>query len=131
MVDRPQQQHGVHGAVAEVQVARVTQRGVDVGRVGDRAELVNVERHEVAVLDPVATLGQSLRIAPRAAADIGDHRGWGRELAQHDLLGALELQDAARLGEAITLLAPGVVLVQGRVDGAVHEPPRWHTAPDP
>jgi hypothetical protein len=57
----------------------------------------------------------------RAAADVGDHQGWGRKLSQHDLRGALELEHAARLGEAITLLAPGVVLVQGRVDGAVHE----------
>jgi hypothetical protein len=41
----------------------------------------------------------------RAAADVGDHQGWGRKLSQHDLRGALELEHAARLGEAITLLA--------------------------
>jgi hypothetical protein len=54
-VERPQQQHGIHGAVAEVQVAGVADRGVDPIGVGDRAELLDVERHEVAVLDPVAT----------------------------------------------------------------------------
>ncbi len=129
MIERPQQQHGIHSAVIQVEVTGVTNRSVDPGHVGDGAHLVDVQRHEIAVLDPVATLGQPQRIAPRPAADVGDHRGRGWQVAQQDFFGALELQDAPRLGEAVALLAKGVVLLQGRVDRTVHQPPRWHTAP--
>jgi hypothetical protein len=79
-----------------------------------------VERHQVAVLDPVAALGQPERVGARPAADVGDQRRRRREVPQHDLLGALELERAPGPGEAVLFQAEGVVLVQGGVDRGAH-----------
>jgi hypothetical protein len=128
MVDRPQEQHGVDCRVAEVELAGVAHRGVDAREVGGvGSELVDVERHQVAVLDAVAALGQPQRVASRATADIGDHRGRRRQVPQHDLFGALELDHAARLGEAVPLATQRVVGVQGGVVRVVHDQPRCHS----
>jgi len=76
VVDRPQQQHGVDGAVAQAERAGVGDGRADQAEaVGVGPELVDVQRDEVAVLDPVAAPGQPHGVAAGAAADVGHHRG--------------------------------------------------------
>jgi hypothetical protein len=53
----------------------------------------------------VAQLGEPERVPARAAADVGHHRGRGRQLAQDDLFGALELKLPGRLGKPPQLAA--------------------------
>jgi hypothetical protein len=127
MVNRPQEQHGVDGGVAEVKLTRVANHGADLRGVGVSPELVDVHRHQVAVFDPVTSAGQPQRVTPRPAADVGDDRRRIREVTQHDLLGPLEFEYAVRFGQPVAFLVELVIRVQSWVDGAVHKPPRCHS----
>jgi hypothetical protein len=92
MVERPEQHDGVHRGVGQVEILRVADRGVNP-RYPDRVrrELLDVQRHQVPVLDLVPERGQPQRVTSRASADIRDHGRCGRQAAQHDLGGPGEL----------------------------------------
>jgi hypothetical protein len=83
------------------------------GVAGAGAELLDVEGDQVAVLDPVTASGQPGRVPAGAAADVGHHRRWRREVAEQDLPGALELHHPDRRVQAVPLATQRVVVVQG------------------
>jgi hypothetical protein len=121
VVERSQQQHGVDRGVGEVELAGVADRRPDLGQAsGGAAELIDVERHQITVLDPVATSGQPQRIPARATADVGDHRGGVGKVPEQDLLGPLELHHAVALAEAVLFATQRVVGVHRGVGGVVH-----------
>jgi len=77
MVERSQEQHGVDGGVIQVDLAGVADPRRDLVH-AQRPQLVHVQAHQVAVLDPVAETGQPDRVTAWPATDVGDHRGNGR-----------------------------------------------------
>jgi hypothetical protein len=96
VIQRPEQQDGVHGRIGQVDVPRIADRGADPVKSGRvRRELPDVQRHQVPVLDQVPERRQPERVPARPAADVGDDRGRVREAAADDLGGPLELQLAA------------------------------------
>ncbi len=64
----------IHRCLVQVKLAGVAHRRAHLREVGGLvAELPDVQRHQVAVLHPVAALGQPQGIAPRATTDVSDH----------------------------------------------------------
>lgn len=96
VVQRPQQQHGVDGLVVQVEMPGVADAGGH-GLRGQGAQVLDVARSQVAVLDAVAEVGEPQRVATWPAADVSDDRWWSRQGPEHDLLGPVELHDAQRL----------------------------------
>jgi hypothetical protein len=74
MVERPEQHDGVHRRVGQVEVPHVADRGVNPRHPGrGRPELIDVQRHQVPVLDLVPKRCQPQRVPPRSAADVRDN----------------------------------------------------------
>jgi len=126
MVERPEQQDGVHRGIGQIEVQRVADRRVNPrypGRV--RRELLDVQRHQVTVLDLVPERGQPQRVTSRPSADIRDHGRCGRQAAQHDLSGPGELQVPAAVAQPLPLHAPFVVRAQVGIV-RLHATRLWH-----
>ena len=125
MVERPEQQDGVHRGVRQVEVPHVADRGVNPRHPGHlRRELLDVQRHQVPVLDLVPERCQPQRVPSRPAADVRDHGGCRWQPAQHDLGGPGELQIPAPVAQPLPLHAPFVVRAQGVV--RLHATRLWH-----
>ena len=93
VVERAEQQHRVHAGAGQVQVPGVRHRGVDARVRGPvPLDLGHVQRHQIPVHHLVAQPGQPVGVPTRAATDVGHHRGGGRQIAEHDLLGPFELE---------------------------------------
>ena len=126
MVERPEQQHGVHAGAGQAGVPHVADRGADPRHPGRlRRELLDVQRHQVPVLDLVPERGQPQRVPSRPAADVRDHGGRRRKPAQHDLGGPGELEFPAPVAQPFPLHAPLVVRAHGAVV-RLHATRLWH-----
>jgi hypothetical protein len=111
VIQRPEQQDGVHGRIRQVDVARIANRGAHPGESGGvRLELPDVQRHQVPVLNQVPERRQPERVPAGPAADVGDDRGRGRKAAADDLGGPLEFElPAPAAGQPVPLQAALVV----------------------
>ena len=76
-----------------------------------------MRRHEVAVVDGVAALGEPERVAARPSTDARDGRWRGREVAFEDVGGPGEFDLAERRVEAAALV--GLRVVRPRGVGAI------------
>lgn len=96
VIQRAEQQHGIHGLVTQVKAACVADRCFhsDASRRGSRSHLVDVHRNDVTVQDPIAKSGQPDGVSSWPAAYICDNCRRRRQVPLHDLLGPLELQPA-------------------------------------
>jgi hypothetical protein len=130
MVERAEKEHSIHRGVVEIQVARVAHRGMEaLGSRGLVAELLDVERHQIAMLDPVPEFREPERITAGPAADVGDYRGRRGKLTEDDLGGPCPFEQPAVLGQPIAFQAlvvvPPQVLPQLRF---LHAASSWHAA---
>lgn len=75
MIKRTENHNGIRRSGWQVQVTRIASRGVNPGQAGDiriGPELLDVQRHEITVLDLVPEGCQPERVPPGTAADVGD-----------------------------------------------------------
>ena len=119
VVDRAEEENGVHGAVSHVQVAGVADLGVDTGVA--RRDGMNVVGNEVSVYDLVPMLHQPVGVAPRSAADVRDdyRRGWKSPL--QDLDRSEVLDSTSSVSKALGFFTSGVIRLQLLVGGIDHD----------
>jgi hypothetical protein len=111
VVQRAEQQHGIDDVVGQVERTGVRQARLDLdaGRPRRCVRLLDVERDQVAVVDPVSTLREPDGVSAGPAANVGDGRRRRRQMPPEDLLRAQELDDPERRVESIALGARLVV----------------------
>ena len=115
VVERPEQEDGIDRGACQVDGQCIADGRVGPIEAGQRVRgLLDMQRHEVAVMHAVAERGKPCAVAPGPAADVGDHARRSRQVAGDDLLRPGELQRAGAAVEPVALLAQLVVGVQRR-----------------
>ena len=124
VVERAQQQDGVHGRVRFLEPARVSHAQAGHGRLGlerrGLSRLLDVERHRVHEMHAISARGEPGCVDAGAAAHVEDGAGRRRQVAQDDLLRARELDQPVGLEQTPGFSPSGVVGLHFRRDWFVH-----------